>query len=252
MEIIKAHAVKNLCYVAGKKMTPQGIVVHSTGANNPNLKRYVDCSDVVGVNAYGNHWNTPTPGGNKVCVHAFIGFDKEKEIRVVEILPLDICCWGVGNGKLGSYNYDPAYIQFEICEDGLKDETYYKKAFAVAAEYCAHLCKTYNIAVEQIVGHNEAHAMGYASNHADPEHWMKRFGESMDDFRKQVEELLKEPEVAQTVITETLAPERSETCTCKHDLRCLLRVLTILYSLWQKFKNGPGRVLLQYIRNLKK
>lgn len=251
MDIIKAHAVKNLCYVAGKKMTPQGIVVHSTGANNPNLKRYVDCSDVVGTNAYGNHWNTPTPGGNKVCVHAFIGYDKEKEIRVVEILPLDICCWGVGNGKLGSYNYDPAYIQFEICEDGLKDETYYKKAFAAAAEYCAHLCKTYGITVEQIVGHNEAHKKGYASNHADPEHWMKRFGESMDDFRKQVAELLEETDETLPVITETYIEPVTDTCTCKCKLRCLLQILTLLYKLWQKFKNGPGRVLIKYLRKFK-
>ncbi len=190
MEIIKAYAVKNLCYVAAKKMTPQGIVVHSTGANNPNLKRYVDAPDEVGKNAYGNHWNNPTPSGKKVCVHAFIGYDKDKNVRVAEILPLDICAWGVGNGRLGSYNYDPAYIQFEICEDSLNDEVYYKKAFDVAAEYCAHLCRKYSLDVENIVGHNEAYERGYASNHGDPERWMRRFGESMDIFRARVGELI--------------------------------------------------------------
>ena len=39
LSIIKAYAVKNLCYIAAQKMIPQGSVVHSTGANNPNLKR---------------------------------------------------------------------------------------------------------------------------------------------------------------------------------------------------------------------
>ena len=38
MDIIKAYAVNNLCYKAAQKMTPKGIVVHSTGANNPYLK----------------------------------------------------------------------------------------------------------------------------------------------------------------------------------------------------------------------
>ena len=38
LNIIKAYAVKNLCYIAAQKMVPQGIVVHSTGVNNPNLK----------------------------------------------------------------------------------------------------------------------------------------------------------------------------------------------------------------------
>ena len=86
LDIIKAHAVKNLCYIAAKKMVPQGIVVHSTGANNPNLKRYVDAVYEVGFNQYGNHWNTPKPDGRQVCVHAFIGYDKNKEVRVAEIL----------------------------------------------------------------------------------------------------------------------------------------------------------------------
>ena len=191
LNIIKAYAVKNLCYIAAQKMIPQGIVVHSTGANNPNLKRYVDAVDEVGVNQYGNHWNTATPGGRKVCVHAFIGYDKSGQIRVAEILPLNICCWGVGIGKKGSYNTNPAYIQFEICEDGLNDKTYYQKAFAVAAEYCAQLCREQNISIDNIVGHCEAYKKGYGSNHGDPEHWMKNFGETMDDFRKRVSEILK-------------------------------------------------------------
>lgn len=191
LDIIKAFAVKNLCYIAAQRMVPQGIVVHSTGANNPNLKRYVDAANEVGANQYGNHWNTPTPGGKKVCVHAFIGYDKNKKIRVAEILPLNICCWGVGTGKKGSYNTNPAYIQFEICEDSLSDKNYYKKAFAVAAEYCAELCRAYDIGVDKIVGHCEAYRLGYGSNHSDPEHWMKKHGETMNDFRIQVSKLLK-------------------------------------------------------------
>lgn len=209
MDIIKAHATKNLCYIANQKMIPKGIVVHSTGANNPNLKRYVDCPEIVGVNKYRNHWNQAMPSGRKVCVHAFIGYDKNQEVRVAEILPLNICCWGVGSipyDQYGnelptsksplvsyfgpSYNNDPAYIQFEICEDDLTDEKYYRKAFSVAEEYCAELCRTYNIPIDKIVGHVEAHEQGYGSNHGDPEHWMKRFGENMDDFRNRVKALL--------------------------------------------------------------
>lgn len=209
LNVIKAYAVKNLCYIAAQKMIPQGIVVHSTGANNPNLKRYVDAVEEVGVNQYGNHWNTAKPGGRKVCVHAFIGYDKNKEIRVAEILPLDICCWGVGKGKKGSYNTNPAYIQFEICEDGLEDKTYYQKAFSVAAEYCAELCRAYNISVDKIVGHCETYQLGYGSNHSDPEHWMKNFGESMDDFRKQVSDILKTNEIKKENKEETKTENKS-------------------------------------------
>lgn len=198
MEIIKAHAVNNLCYIAAEKMTPAGIVIHSTGVNNPYLKRYVDCPAEVGSNAYGNHWNTATPEGRKVCVHAFIGYDKENKVRVAEILPLEICCWGVGSGCKGSYNSHPAYIQFEICEDNLTNRVYYTQAFQVAAQYCAHLCQAYEFGPESIVSHKEAHAQGYGSNHSDPEHWMKKFGQTMNDFRGQVGEWLKQEESIQT------------------------------------------------------
>ncbi len=191
MDIIKAYAINNLCYKEAQKMTPKGIVVHSTGANNPYLKRYVDEPEKVGINRYGNHWNTEKPGGKKVCVHAFIGYDKDKKVIIAEILPLDICCWGIGSGSKGSYNNNPAYIQFEICEDKLTDKVYYKQAFTVAAKYCAELCRSYGISIDKIVGHCEAHRLGYGNKHSDPEHWMKNFGETMDDFRRQVSEILK-------------------------------------------------------------
>ncbi len=208
-DIIKAHAVNNLCYITSQKMVPKGIVVHSTGANNPYLSRYVDAPDEVGINRYGNHWNTATPGGRKVCVHAFIGYDKNEQVRVAELLPHNVCCWGVGTGKNGSYNYDPAYIQFEICEDNLVDKKYYEKAFSVAVEYCAHLCRTYDICVDNIVGHCEAYRLGYGSNHADPEHWMKNFGETMADFRKKVSETLKNNEYERENSEETIKEDET-------------------------------------------
>ncbi len=269
MEIIKAHAVNNLCYIEAKKMVPRGIVVHSTGANNPMLKRYVDCPDKLGTNIYNNHWNTAKPGGKKVCVHAFIGYDKNKKVRVAEILPLDICCWGVGSGRKGSYNYEPPHIQFEICEDSRQDKEYYQQAFGVAAEYCAYLCKRFGLTVEQIVGHNEAHAKGYGSNHSDPEHWMKKFGETMDDFRRKVATLLSSTSpVKQT--TDATSPYLVKVTTNALNIRkgpgtnttkvgCIRDrgVYTIVEektgkgaSLWGKLKSGAGWISLDYVKKL--
>lgn len=191
--IITAYAIKNNCYKTAAPIKPVGIVVHSTGANNPYLKRYVDAPDEVGNNLYGNHWNNPMPGGRDVCVHSFIGYDRDNQIRVANILPYTYAAWGVGRGSKGSYNYAPTgHIQFEICEDGLDNADYFNKVFAVAAEYCAYLCKEFNLSPDSIVGHCEAAALGYGDNHADPEHWMKRFGRNMDDFRNDVKRIIKE------------------------------------------------------------
>lgn len=187
MNIITAYATKNDCYKKAQKMTPAGIVVHSTGANNPYLKRYVDAPDEVGVNQYGNTWNNSAADmGRSVCVHSFIGYDKNGVVRVANILPYNYCCWGVGSGSKGSYNYNPAYIQFEMCEDGLTDEKYFAAVRDVAIEYCVYLCKNFNLSVDNIVSHKEAHALGYGSNHGDPDNWWSKHKYTMDMFRAAV------------------------------------------------------------------
>ena len=69
MNLHQLFLKKNDCYKAGRTIIPKGIMVHSTGANNPNLRRYVGPDDgLLGRNTGGNHWNTATPGGSQVCV----------------------------------------------------------------------------------------------------------------------------------------------------------------------------------------
>ena len=109
MNIITAYATKNDCYIAKQPIKPVGIVLHSTGANNPNLKRYVDCPSECGKNWYNNHWNNPSSKIGEQCVHSFIGYDKYNKVRVANILPYNYACWGCGRGKHGSYNYNPIY-----------------------------------------------------------------------------------------------------------------------------------------------
>jgi N-acetyl-anhydromuramyl-L-alanine amidase AmpD len=173
---------ENDCYYAGKRKMTNAIVVHSTGANNPKLSRYVQPDDgILGDNKNNNDWNR---GGVQKCVHAMIGKDKNGTVRVYQTLPWNNRCWGCGSGKKGSYN-DNA-IQFEICEDALTDEKYFNEAFTAAIELCAYLCKEFNIPVDKIVSHKEAHALGYASNHGDCDNWLKKFGKDMKWFRNQV------------------------------------------------------------------
>lgn len=190
MDVIKAFMTNNLCYKAAQPMKPVKLLLHSTGCNNPNLKRYVNCPEECGVNQYNNHWDCAQPDGSKKCVHGFIGYDKNKKVRYVQTLPYNIACWGCGRGTKGSFNYNPTgAIQVECCEDGLTNATYFKQVWDCAVELFAELCKQYNLdplGENVIVSHKEAAALGYASNHGDPEHWFKRHGKTMDDFRKAV------------------------------------------------------------------
>lgn len=186
MEIIRYYQTKNPCYISGRRIKPSGIVVHSTGANNPYLKRYVGPDDgILGENQYGNHWNKASADK---CMHAWIGKAQDGTVKCYQTLPWDYRCWGVGSGKKGSYN--ATHIQFEICEDSKKDKAYYAEAFALAQQLCNHLCRMYGIKEENIVGHYEAYQAGYGSNHSDPKPWQKNHGSSMAQYRADIKALM--------------------------------------------------------------
>lgn len=181
----EAYARNNGAFKAARPMpsgSPAGIIIHSTGVDNPNLRRYVNAPNICGNNPYRNYFDR---ADSDVCPHAVIGLDKSGNVRAAKLLPWNVCCWGCGNGSKGSYNYNPAYIQIEICEDGLNGRAYFEEAFGLAADLCKRLMKNYPT-IENIISHHEAHLRGYASNHADCDHWLRRFGRDMDWFRSQV------------------------------------------------------------------
>jgi LysM repeat protein len=160
-------------------------MVHSTGANNPNLKRYVGPDDgLLGKNEYGNHWNQARPGGIQVCVHGFIGKLADGTIATYQTLPWNHRGWHAGGAA------NDTHIGFEICEDALTDAAYFAKVYTEAAELCAYLCKQYGLTEKNIICHSEGCKLGIASNHADVMHWFPKHGKSMDTFRAEVKKLL--------------------------------------------------------------
>lgn len=185
MNLNKLIFTENACYKAGRKIKVKGIMVHSTGANNPWLKRYVGPDDgKLGKNQYNNHWNTYHPGGREVCVHGFIGKLADGSVATYQTLPWDHRGWHAG----GSAN--DTHIGFEICEDGLTDKTYFDKVYKEAVELCAYLCKQYGLTEQNIICHSEGYKKGIASNHGDVMHWFPKHGKSMDTFRADVKALL--------------------------------------------------------------
>jgi len=181
MNLHKLILTNNACYKAGKTITPKGIMVHSTGANNPNLKRYVGPDDgSLGKNQYNNHWNQDKPGGRQVCVHAFIGKLADGSIATYQTLPWNHRGWHAGSSA------NDTHISFEICEDGLTDASYFSAVYNEAVELCVYLCKQYGLTEKDIICHSEGCKLGIASNHGDVMHWFPKHGKSMDTFRADV------------------------------------------------------------------
>ena len=208
MRLITQLLIQNDCYRAGRTITPRGVMVHSTGVNNPEVRRYVPGDDEIGRNTGGNHWDQTrqyfyTDGTSTIgyrdysktlqstkysaCVHAFVGRFADESVGTVQTLPWTMRGWHAGSGDRGSAN--DTHISFEICEDGLEDRTYFEAVYQAAVELTAYLCAQYQLdplADGVVICHSEGHARGIASNHADVMHWFPRFGKTMDDFRADV------------------------------------------------------------------
>lgn len=190
------------CYRSGTRQTSRGVQVHSTGANNPNLRRYVQPDDGrLGRNTNGNSHNRP---GVDVCASAYIGKLADGTVAVYQTLPWDMRCWISGKGKNGNANR-LGYIGFEICEDDRTDLIYFNQAvMGAAVNLTAHLCQIMGVRPDDVLesyaegealavmDHSELAARGLASNHADITHWLRVFGKRMNDFRREVQAAMDE------------------------------------------------------------
>lgn len=197
---------QSTCYKGTRKFEPKGVLWHSTGANNPSLKRYVQPDDKaadkaemiakLGKNQYGNDWNHVE---RQAGLNFWIGKLADGTVSAVQTMPWDYRPWGCGSGSKGSCN--DTHIQFEICEDGLNDNAYFDACYKEACEVTAYLCKMYGIdpkgtidykglKVPTIIDHSGSHSLGLGSNHADIQHWSKRYGKTMDNVREDVAALL--------------------------------------------------------------
>ncbi|GAB1360147.1 hypothetical protein MASR1M31_19460 [Porphyromonadaceae bacterium] len=150
MNLKQYYLTENDCFKAGRKITVKGIMVHSTGANNPFLNRYIAPDDgLLGKNLYYNHWNQAKPGGLEVCVHAFIGKLKDGSMGTYQTLPWNHRGWHAGGVA------NDTHIGIEICEDGLVDAAYFQKVYTETVELCVSLCKQFGLTEKDIIGHFE-------------------------------------------------------------------------------------------------
>lgn len=116
---LQCMMTNSTCYKGTRTMTIKGILWHSTGANNPNLKRYVQPSEndpnysnlikKIGVNTSKNDWNHIY---RKAGLNCWVGKLADGTVSTVQTMPWNYRPWGCGSGKKGTCN--DGFIQFEI------------------------------------------------------------------------------------------------------------------------------------------
>lgn len=221
------------CYKTTAQLKPVGVLWHSTGCNNPTLKRYVQPADkdpnkakllaLLGTNINRNDLNHTQ---DKQGLNAWIGKLADGSVAAVQTMPWNYAPYGCGTGSIGSCNgwrvankdtnlwVKECWIQFEICEDNLQDANYAKKVFEEGCQLTAYLCKLYGFdpngtvnflarKVPVITCHKEVSDLKLGSNHGDVLHWFPKFGITMDTIRKRVTQILNENKVDATTSTST-------------------------------------------------
>ena len=200
---------ESACYKGTKPMTVRGVLWHSTGANNPNLCRYIQPTDdaddreamleLLGTNKYGNDYNHGSKT-RQMGVNAWIGKLASGAVAAVQALPWGWKPWGCGAGTKGSCN--DGWIQFEICEDNLKNPEYATAVYHEACELTAFLCTAYHldplgtvsfkgVKVPTIIDHRTSHLLGLGNNHGDVQHWFPSLiGKTLEDIRNDVTALM--------------------------------------------------------------
>ena len=222
------------CYKETGRMAVKGILWHSTGANNPWLKRYVQPSDnasdkaellaKLGKNQYKNDWNHISV---EAGLNAWIGKLANGTVATVQTMPWDYRPWGCGSGRRGSCNN--GWIQFEICEDALTDKAYFEAVYKEACELTAYLCKMFSlnpkdsvsfngVSVPVILCHQDSYKLGLGSNHGDVYNWFNKHGKTMDNVRNDVAALMTSSGTIIPNSTTTTTPiNSSSSCLGKGD-----------------------------------
>ena len=164
---MKNYLTKNRCYTNAIKIKPKGLMLHSVGCAQPKAEVFI------------KQFNNATISK---CVHAFIDANTGVVYRT---LPWNYKAWHCG----GSGN--STHIGIEMCEppkNGGKE--YVDRVYQSAVVLFAELCTKYELdPMKDIISHAEGHKKGIASNHGDPDHLFRKYGYSMDQFRKDVKKI---------------------------------------------------------------
>lgn len=179
MKLTQNFLTNNPCYRAGQKITVKGLMLHSVGCPQPDASVFVRA------------WNQPS---YQVGVHALIDGDTGE---VIQTLPWNHRGWHGGgsanNTHIGVEMCEPSTIRYTSganwveTGDGTNTKATVLRTYAAAVELFAMLCKEFALnPLTQITSHKEGHKLGIASNHGDPDHLWKKYGLTMDKFRKDV------------------------------------------------------------------
>lgn len=222
MNIVQAILTKNPCYTSGRKIKPQGLMLHSVGVGQPSAMVFVE------------RWNDEAY--NRACVHAFIDAN---DGTIYQTLPWDHRGWHSGgaanNTHIGVEMCESSYVKYIGVSDRFEvinaaaARAHAAVAYKAAVELFAYLCQQYSLdPLTDIISHNEGSKRGIASGHSDPEHYWTQLGTgyTMDGFRQDVRNAMRgEITITTTEVEEDMAFPTLKTGSGGDEVKALQKML---------------------------
>lgn len=264
MKIVQNFMTENPCYKAGRKISVNGLMLHSVGCSQPKASVFI------------NQFNKSTY--DRACVHAFI--DANDGV-IYQTLPWNHRGWHGGgasnNTHIGVEMCEPNCITYTggstfTISDKAKAQEMVKRTYESAVWLFSELCRDYKLnPLTDIVSHSEGHKYGIASNHGDPEHLWRGVGlpYTMDTFRNDVKKLMNGDTSTNTstntstvqpfivrVTTHNLNVRRGAGLSYAKNGYCPIGSYTIVETAfadgyeWGKLKSGAGWIALKYTTRL--
>lgn len=150
-----------------EKMTPRGIVIHSTGRNQPFVKAFIqpvkdnpNYKELLKIIGRENNYKKPQHD-----YHFWVGKTITQGVKSFMIEPLDLKLW------------NDNFIHICICEDDLNNKNYLIDCISETTVLCDELCKHYHWTEKAIHDYSEI------SNFPDCNYWFKKHGYSVELIR---------------------------------------------------------------------
>lgn len=137
MKLVESILTRNPCYIAGRKITVKGLMLHSVGCPQPRASAFI------------SSWNRAD--FTSACVHGFIdGIDG----TVYQTLPWDYRGWHCGGAAndthIGVEMCEPACIKYTsganfTCSDTAAAKAAARRTYEAAVGLFAMLCKRFSL-----------------------------------------------------------------------------------------------------------
>lgn len=183
MKLVQKFVKNNMHYKNNKIITVRGLVLHSVGCPQPDPDIFI------------KNWNTSV---NKYLTQIIIGTKKAYEVLpCMQHKGRATYCWHVGNANgytIGAEMTEPSTIKYtggstwiDLNPDKTKEHVI--KTYENAVDIFAQLCEFHGLNPLDdgvILSHSECYGKGIGTNHGDVEHIWRKFGLTMNQFRKDV------------------------------------------------------------------